>query len=85
MRKIAIGTPPQMLNPSQRDLWIMNALIEMQRASHDQIAEEIADAYTLSNYTVTRTLDASTATAGDIANVLATFLQDMKNRGTKRG
>lgn len=34
-----------------------------------------------SNYTPTRTLDASTATATDVANVLCTLLADLKAAG----
>jgi hypothetical protein len=52
-------------------------------ASQD-VTEEIADAFTLGTFTETRTLNPATATATDIANVLATFLNDMKNRGTTR-
>lgn len=31
-----------------------------------------------------RTLDASTANASDVANVLATLIQDIRHRGTRR-
>lgn len=34
-----------------------------------------------SNYTETRTLDASTATTSDLANVLCTLLADLKQAG----
>ena len=36
--------------------------------------------YTLSNVTVTRTLDPTTATLSDVANVLATLIQDLQAR-----
>ena len=36
--------------------------------------------YTLSNVTVTRTLDPTTATVTDVANVLATLIQDLQAR-----
>jgi hypothetical protein len=86
MRKVVIGAPPFPIATSSPEVqWLAQGLNEIQRASHDQITEEIADAYTLSNITVTRTLDPTTATTADIANVLATLLQDMKARGVKRG
>jgi len=86
MRKIVLGQPSfPIATASQEVKWLAEGLAEVQRASHDQITEEIADAYTLSNVTETRTLNVSTATTADIANVLATLLLDMKNRGVKRG
>ena len=86
MRKVVIGAPSFPLATAAPEIrWLAEGLNEVQRASHDQITDEIADAYTLSNVTTTRTLDPSTATTADVANVLATLLQDMKNRGVKRG
>lgn len=86
MRKATIGAPPFSIVSAKPEIkWLAQGLMDIQRASHEQITEEIADAYTLSNVTTTRTLDPSTATAADVANVLATLLQDMKNRGVKRG
>lgn len=37
--------------------------------------------WTTANYTPTRTLDASTATVGDVADVLATLIEDLKTAG----
>ncbi len=86
MRKISIGQPPfDIALVDQKTRWMMTALLTIQRASGEQITEEIADAYTLGTFTVTRTLNPATATISDVANVLATILQDMKNRGVKRG
>lgn len=44
-----------------------------------ELVEELP-AYTLSNYTETRTLDASTASAGDVADVLCTLIADLVER-----
>jgi hypothetical protein len=86
MRKLSLGQPPfSLINADPERRWIAQAFVEIQRASHEQITEEIADTFTLSNVTETRTLDPTTATAEDVANVLATILQDMKARGVKRG
>lgn len=53
-----------------------------------EVTEEIADGYTITlptPFTPVRTLDLTTTlTANDVAAVLATFLQDMKNRGINR-
>ncbi len=37
--------------------------------------------YTVSNFTPTRTLDASTATLADVANFVATLVSDMQGAG----
>jgi hypothetical protein len=42
-------------------------------------------AYDVSNFTEKRTLDAGSATATDVANFLATFVQDMIDRGHLKG
>lgn len=47
-----------------------------------QVTEEVADAFTIGAFTPTRTLNPATATATDVANVLATFISDMKKRGS---
>lgn len=86
MRKAQIGQPPRnpnFENPLTR--WLTSALHELARASHEHVTGEVADAYTLENVTETRTLDPTTATAEDVANVLATLLLDLQNRGVKRG
>ncbi|MBW3099192.1 hypothetical protein [Pseudohoeflea coraliihabitans] len=86
MKPLALGRPPFNTAASGPEVrWLTEAMAEVRKASHEQVTEQIADAYTLSNFTETRTLDASTATASDIANVLATLLWDMQNRGVKRG
>jgi hypothetical protein len=62
---------------------IASKLREVCQASQ-QVTEEVADAFTLSNFTVTRTLDVSTATLTDLKNVVATFIHDMQQRGSTR-
>lgn len=86
MRRLALGQPPhRFFKEEDRWLWIFSALKEIERASFENDIGEIADGFTVVNFTDTRTLDASTATVADVANVLCTLLNDMKNRGTKRG
>ncbi len=46
---------------------------------------EVADAFSLTGtFTEQRTIDAGTATATDLRNVLCTFLSDLKKRGVNR-
>lgn len=80
MRRVALGSP----SAGNFHEWVLQALKQIERASFEDIAE-VADAYTVTNLTPTRTLDVSTATTADIAAVLGTFITDMKNRGVKRG
>ena len=49
-------------------------------ATHEDI-DQVFEVVTVSNFTPTRTLDASTATVSDIANFLATIVDDIKKRG----
>lgn len=83
MRPVNFGLAPPTKEPERFAQWVKDCMSEIDRASNEQ-AEAVADAYAPSNYTATRTLDAATASAADIANVLCTFLDDLKNRGTKR-
>lgn len=83
MRPVSFGSPPPVKDAERFAQWVKDCMSEIDRASNEQ-AEAVADAYTPSNYTATRTLDAGTATATDVANVICTFLDDLKNRGTKR-
>jgi len=85
VRKTTVGQQPANqgnLTPLQK--WTVDAIVELSRASHEQITEEIADAYQLGTFTETRTLNPATATVADVANVLATILNDMKKRGVNR-
>lgn len=87
MRKVLIGTPPGGVARVQDPVikWLIDAVLDIQRASHEQITDEIADAFTVENDSLVRALDPTTATAEDVGNVLATLLRDMKDRGVKRG
>lgn len=80
MRPVSLGAPHELHGFEQ---WVQWALSEIERASYEGI-DTAADAYTVTNFTETRELDASTATTQDIANVLCTFLSDLKKRGAKR-
>lgn len=86
MRRVTLPPiAPMSMNSTPEGRYLLLALQEIARASFEADPNEVADAYTVSNYTETRTLNAGTATASDIANVLATFLDDLKRRGVKKG
>lgn len=82
MRPVSFGNAPS--DPKAFREWIIRGFRQAEIASNDIDPARVADAFTVSNYTETRTLDAGTATAADIANVLATFIGDLKKRGSKR-
>lgn len=64
--------------------WARQALTEFERASFAFEIGEIADNYTITGtLTETRNLDVSSPTAQNIADVLGTFLLDLKRRGSK--
>lgn len=79
MRPVAIGR-----SMGDGKAWLQAAMDEIERASHEERFVQIADAYTVSNFTPTRTLDAGTATAADIADFLATLITDLKLGQVKR-
>lgn len=80
MRPVSLGSPLK-----DGDLhWMMRALREIENASYEDTSE-VADAFTISGtLTETRTLDVDSPTASNIAAVLATFIADLKRRGTKK-
>jgi len=86
MRPAFIGSPPMAgIDPKMRAYveWVNQALTEIERASYDDAITAV-DALTVANYTESRSLDASTATATEVADFLCTLIKDLQNRGTKR-
>lgn len=85
MRRISFGNPPvSVLQAEPAMRFVLESLREIEKASLVGDAGEAADGFTLANFTELRTLDVGTATLTDVANVLATFLSDLKKRGQKR-
>lgn len=82
MRPISLGTPGR-VNADLWKKWVDECFAEIERASYDDVAS-VADDFTVTNYVPTRTLNASTATLSDVANVLCTLIADIQNRGMKR-
>lgn len=84
MRPANIGTPPFGGTDSQKLDWCIKAIQELSLCSKVENPNHVADAYTPSNVTNTRSFDADSTTLAEVADVLGTFIQDLKNRGTKR-
>lgn len=75
--------PPNAYGDELFKQWVSACFDEIQNASIEEIAS-IASDFTITGYTETRTLDASTATATDVANVLCTLILDLKRHGQHR-
>ncbi len=89
MIPVSINRPPfDTVKTTPELLWIFEQLQEISRASQEADVGEIADQFIITGYVPpfvpTYTLDLSTATATDVANVVATFLIALKKRGSKR-
>lgn len=82
MRPVSLGRPTR-IEPKEWKKWVEQCFNELELASQEDLSA-VAGNFTPSNYTDTRTLNAGTATATDVANVLCTLLNDLRNRGMKR-
>lgn len=80
MRPLDLGSPP--VNSGDYKRWVEEALRQIQEASYEGL-ETVAQDFTATNYTISRTLDASAATLDELRQVVATLLVDMKNLGVK--
>jgi hypothetical protein len=63
--------------------WAERAFREIENASQED-AIVVADSYTVSNFTATRTLNAGTATLPQLAAFVATFIDDLQKRSPNR-
>lgn len=55
-------------------------LVRALNAAFDSSSERVAGEFTVTTTATTRTLDASTATVADVANVLGTLIEDQQGR-----
>lgn len=83
MRAVFFGQPANKDDDKLFRDWVSTCLAEIELASQDDIPVMMKD-FTVTNYTATRSLDASTATAADVAKVLCTLINDLQKRGMKR-
>lgn len=82
MIKLQFGSVPSTLE-GKID-WCIKALNEIQRSSHDLDAFSIADGFTVTNLTKDRSFNADTVNVAELADIVGTLIQDMKDRGPKR-
>lgn len=80
MRPLHLGSPP--ISQEEYRRWADEAFRQIQEASYEGL-ETVAQDFTATNYTASRSLNAGTATLAQLANVVATLLTDMKNLGVK--
>lgn len=83
MRPVFLGQPASKKDEEIFKEWVSTCFAEIELASQDDLPQMVKD-FTVTNYTATRTLNAGTATATDIANVLCTLINDLQKRGMKR-
>ena len=81
MRPVHLGPVPTDVN-GKLD-WCVKAIQQIARASQTADPNVAADSFALSNVTETRALDADSTTLAEVADVLCTFIQDLKRRGQK--
>jgi hypothetical protein len=75
MRKLNLGRPT-----TDVPFWLEKSIREIERASFEDV-QAVAEEVELKTYVATRSLDPATATVSDVANFLATFIDDIRNRG----
>jgi hypothetical protein len=80
MRQLSLGFRFPGEDPIE---WMERAIREIERASLED-AMIVADSYTVSNFTESRSLSASTATTAQLANFVATFIYDLQRRSANR-
>lgn len=61
------------------------SLVELERASHENDVNEIANNFTVSgSYTAARSFDATAATLAELRIIVATLLTDLQKGGLNR-
>lgn len=93
MKRVSLGAPPMNGTADQKLDWCIRAIQALAQASYGDDPNVYADAYTMTNLTETRTLDANCGVLANLAaaqaaidatrDVLLTFIQDHKQRGSK--
>lgn len=83
MRPVSLGRVANGPGVDAWKKWVEQSFAEIERASYEDLSA-VANDFTVTNFTETRTLNAGTASLADVANVLCTFIRDLQNRGMKR-
>ncbi len=83
MRPVTLGAPRGASDKEKLD-WCVRSLQEISRATREADPNVAADGFDTSNVTETRSFDADTVTLAVLADVVGTFIEDLKRRGQKR-
>ncbi len=83
MRPVYLGRPVNN-SPEMERKWFRDALREIETASQETVETTVADAFSATNVTATRSMDTDVVTLPQLADYVATFINDLKARGTKR-
>lgn len=85
MRPVPNPQPPQMNASTDMKLkWCIEQIQAIIRASHQNDPNVAADGFDVENLTTVRSFDADSTSTAELADVIGTFLTDLKNRGSKR-
>lgn len=84
MKKVTIvGAPSGNLENQTR--WIVGRLHELAEATQQNDPVDLAQSFTITGaFTITRTLDVSTATLPDVIALIATFITDLQRGAINR-
>jgi hypothetical protein len=85
MRQISIGQPPRFEGDPKAFCakaadWMLRTASELEEYSKANDIP-VRQVYTTANFTAARTIDADAATTAEIADVLSTLIEDLKNKG----
>lgn len=81
MRPVTLGPVPR--DAADKLDWCIRAIQQIAAASQTADPNQAADSYTITNLTVSRSFNADTVTTAQLADIVGTFLQDLKRRGVK--
>ena len=85
MKVVVLGQMPPGASVDQKINWIIQSLRTIELASQQEEVARIADSYTTTGtITVTRDINVTSPTAANAVAVLATLLDDIRKRGTRR-
>ena len=85
MSSISFGQPPGPFSSLEDKIdYCIRALREVEIRSNDVTAQQIADNFTITNLNEDRALDCDSTSTAELADLIGTVLQDLKDRGPKR-
>lgn len=93
MKRVSLGTPPINGTADQKLDWCIKSIQALAQATYADDPNVYADAFSMTNLTETRALDANCGVLANLSaaqaaidatrDVLLTFIQDHKQRGSK--